>query len=650
MKTNTIKPAARGKVNLRMHVSRTGTKKPPKNAISVDSDSDDSWNVGDGFGPSSARRSKTVKVLPRKTETVKEDADNDGQLWVDKYAPTMVEDLAVHKKKIDEVRAWLLDALCKQVGSVLVLTGPTGVGKTTTLRCLALELGFQISEWFAPPQDDWDTYQSQWGIPGGRSTLVYQSVMDNFGDFLKRSGRYKTLFGDEKKKAPAEKKIVLVKELPVNLSAENGRGHSSSKSLDSFHTIMQKYARSKTGFPVVVVLSEHQSGGSSSQHKLFPPDLFPPTVCSEIQFNAVNMTLLKKTLALICRHENLSLDMKAVEKWAEACEGDIRSAVSMIQFGTVSTKEGIKPATTTTLKRRRQGSIVGADAKKTRGKKIIKGKDVVEGIARSSTDPMHSGVYGKDGTLFLLHAVGKVLHNKRTILEKHTPAFMALDARLPVELRRHDLKYNPEDVVGKIHASGLTFRLLLHENYVAFFSDIESVVTASEYMSESDLVDHWQDKQQQELSTLVGVRGLSFARSGREVQSNRPGWMPLHKTKWYEVTKAEDLNKSAANSLFTSTSSNKCNPVTGMEVRRDDFFVTGLTYLDEISKSLLHQSKFTSAQVSYMDRMCTWNKHCYRPRQLMSLCATPSTNIDEDLATRDLVVNRAFEDGIDQFD
>ena len=34
----------------------------------------------------------------------------DDQLWVDKYAPQSLQDLAVHKRKVDDVRRWLVDA------------------------------------------------------------------------------------------------------------------------------------------------------------------------------------------------------------------------------------------------------------------------------------------------------------------------------------------------------------------------------------------------------------------------------------------------------------------------------------------------------------------------------------------------------------
>ena len=37
-------------------------------------------------------------------------SSQDDQLWVDKYAPQSLQDLAVHKRKVDDVRRWLMDA------------------------------------------------------------------------------------------------------------------------------------------------------------------------------------------------------------------------------------------------------------------------------------------------------------------------------------------------------------------------------------------------------------------------------------------------------------------------------------------------------------------------------------------------------------
>lgn len=92
------------------------------------------------------------------------------------YFPTQ-EDLAVHKRKVNDVRQWLLEAFqpsklqkyrvglfssivhyyrlltscfLRLTQRLLVLTGPAGSGKTTTLRVLSRELGFEILEWRNP--------------------------------------------------------------------------------------------------------------------------------------------------------------------------------------------------------------------------------------------------------------------------------------------------------------------------------------------------------------------------------------------------------------------------------------------------------------------------------------------------------------------
>ena len=74
-------------------------------------------------------------------------------LWVDSHEPRSSAELAVHKKKVEEVRHWLekTDASL-QLGlpptpRMLVVTGPPGCGKSTTLRVLARELGFEVCEW-----------------------------------------------------------------------------------------------------------------------------------------------------------------------------------------------------------------------------------------------------------------------------------------------------------------------------------------------------------------------------------------------------------------------------------------------------------------------------------------------------------------------
>lgn len=88
-------------------------------------------------------------------------------MWCEAYAPTSTVDLAPSKTRVQSVRNWLEEALYGRPGSVdsdipfsklardrirkyrriLVLSGPAGVGKTTTLKVVAKELNVEVVEW-----------------------------------------------------------------------------------------------------------------------------------------------------------------------------------------------------------------------------------------------------------------------------------------------------------------------------------------------------------------------------------------------------------------------------------------------------------------------------------------------------------------------
>ncbi|PVH32961.1 hypothetical protein PAHAL_9G535600 [Panicum hallii] len=81
------------------------------------------------------------------------------ELWVDKYTPRSLAELAVHKKKVEDVKKWLEEMLMapKQTvgGWTLVLTGQTGVGKSATVKAIAADLGADLCEWTTPVPTLW---------------------------------------------------------------------------------------------------------------------------------------------------------------------------------------------------------------------------------------------------------------------------------------------------------------------------------------------------------------------------------------------------------------------------------------------------------------------------------------------------------------
>ena len=97
------------------------------------------------------------------------------------FPPQILTELAVHRKKVHEVRRWLEQAFTgNDPKRLLILKGPAGAGKTITLQMLANAMKLHLSEWRNPVGSD---YSSEEYIPTSAS----------FDDFLSRSGKFSSL-------------------------------------------------------------------------------------------------------------------------------------------------------------------------------------------------------------------------------------------------------------------------------------------------------------------------------------------------------------------------------------------------------------------------------------------------------------------------
>ncbi|XP_023225269.1 cell cycle checkpoint protein RAD17-like [Centruroides sculpturatus] len=86
---------------------------------------------------------------------------NEIKSWVEKYAPTSKDTLAVNKKKVAQVEEWLKNyfdqILNKNISPILLLTGPAGAGKTATMKVLAKEMQLDLVEWSHIPHSSSQT-------------------------------------------------------------------------------------------------------------------------------------------------------------------------------------------------------------------------------------------------------------------------------------------------------------------------------------------------------------------------------------------------------------------------------------------------------------------------------------------------------------
>uniref|UniRef100_A0A8C7JQL0 RAD17 checkpoint clamp loader component n=1 Tax=Oncorhynchus kisutch TaxID=8019 RepID=A0A8C7JQL0_ONCKI len=466
------------------------------------------------------RADPNVSKLQTSTSTEPAQGDQD-EPWVDTHKPHSQAELAVHKKKIEEVEDWMrVHVDPKTGGAVLLLTGPSGCGKSATVQVLAQELGYRVQEWSNP--SSLSEYRPSLSGPNSSQTGLFQ-------EFLLRANKYNRLqMSGEGGASDSDRKLILVEDFPNQFYRQPG----------SLHDVLRRFVKTCRR-PLLFIVSDSLSGDSSSR-LLFPKHIQEELGVCNISFNPVAPTSMMKVLSRIVSVQAVKSggkmcvpDKAALELLCSGSSGDIRSAINSLQFSCL-TGEGATPINAT---QRFSGQSPAA----MRGKR--KAKD-------SEGQDKELAIGGKDSSLFLFRALGKILYCKR---ESPEGSEGSQGPSLPAHLSEHHrdrLLVDPEAVVERSHMSGEFFSLYLQQNYLEFFSDVEDVARASEYLSDADfLTAEWSSRSTMgEYGSSVATRGLLHSNSGHVAG----GFRPLHKPNWLLVNKKYRENCQAAQSLFIS--------------------------------------------------------------------------------------------------
>lgn len=121
--------------------------------------------------------------------------------WLKEFTPKTVADLAIHPKKIEELEEWIEES-GEYENSILLLTGPAGSGKTTTIKLIAKNMGFDVIEWITPMDVEWSE------LGDSENGTFSENQVDKFRDFLFRASRYSSLLEKD------TKKLIIVEDLP----------------------------------------------------------------------------------------------------------------------------------------------------------------------------------------------------------------------------------------------------------------------------------------------------------------------------------------------------------------------------------------------------------------------------------------------------
>ena len=469
--------------------------------------------------------------------------DHDLRPWTEKYGPHNLEELVVHHKKVGNVRNWLEVVLNgKNPQKLLVLKGPAGAGKTTTVSLLSKVLGFKVVEWKNPSASDFTSDD-------------YVSVSSLLEDFMSRAGRYGGLElvhdrperqdtgNAETEKSEDERRVVMLEDLPsVTGRFSTGLMNFRNNILQYLaehtkpnHSTFQERQSSRCVAPIVLVISESfvstaNASENYTAHRILGHEILHHPGTSVIEFNPVAPTFINKALNLVLKKSSqgsVATETPGPHVLQRLSEmGDVRSAVSTLEFACSRAFSGAGPMD------RKLDIKSKPRAKKSKA-------DIKKQPTSSEENAVLSLISSRETTLGLFHSVGKVVYNKRagddgssttTTTRAGDPDDQpSSDDRPPIETNLDYL----QDLSG---TDTSTFLSALHENYVLSCNSssgdsedtLDSIYGCVDSLSDADMQGMFgggleggrtrsfmptaaEGFRQEEIAFQVGVRGMMRA-------------------------------------------------------------------------------------------------------------------------------------------
>ncbi|CAD7701129.1 unnamed protein product [Ostreobium quekettii] len=411
--------------------------------------------------------------------------------WAEVHAPTCVAELAVQAKKVDEVKDWLLrhapGSAAAQGPRMVLLSGLPGTCKSTAIRLLAKECGYQLTEWMAPVPTLWSERQH-----GGPHGLQYVSKLDSFAEFVSCS-KFPMLPLHVSAATEGSTSAATGKDNPKLLLVDDLPHPHSAAARAKLMTSLEQLATSAR-FPTVCVLTEspgshhrgdHEGGNGSLPNKDVLEALQRLGV-PHIHFNPVTQPNAVKAMERILDIEGMTVEKQVLRHILAGAKGDLKNAVHTLQVAVT----GLKPDYGGRRKAKRK-------------------KGCQMGVLHMEVDRLAS--IQRDAQLSVFHALGKILYNKR----ENDKGGSALCARTCLQLpsssqaqdqvcslksvqlldryMRPPSKYNPEEVVGLSGLDASSLVGFLHEHHLHFcHSDaMDTAADAAEYFSDADVLAGW---------------------------------------------------------------------------------------------------------------------------------------------------------------
>ncbi|MFX1295541.1 MAG: replication factor C large subunit [Promethearchaeota archaeon] len=203
-------------------------------------------------------------------------------LWTQKYIPQKEEDIVGNPSAIRNINAYLLNFGKKtSKNNALILVGPPGTGKTSTIYVIATKYNYDLLE-------------------------------INASDFRNENIIKRTVGTAAIKKTIKNKKrtIILVDEVD-GISGMQDRG-----GLGAITKIIKE-----TKNPIILTANDISDKKFSTLKRYI----------KQIKFKSIQKTTILKVLQKICKSEKIDYDDKVLKKISENAKGDLRAAINDLQ-------------------------------------------------------------------------------------------------------------------------------------------------------------------------------------------------------------------------------------------------------------------------------------------------------------------------------
>ena len=239
------------------------------------------------------------------------------ELWADKYKPSRISELIGNGKRIADLRRWLLEwqnnqqKKKKNMYKAVLISGPPGIGKTSSATLVCTQLGFSVMEVNASDSRNKASKDVHTGLSGSTSNQVKELVTNRGLNFLKTS---------------FHKNHVLIMDEVDGMSSGDRGGVS-----DLVDTIK------RTKIPIICICNDRYS----QKLKVLQ------THCLELNFQQPTKQQMHGRLSFIMKEEELDVACNALDSVIESCNGDIRLILNQLQLrklrtGSLSISHGNK--------------------------------------------------------------------------------------------------------------------------------------------------------------------------------------------------------------------------------------------------------------------------------------------------------------------